>query len=110
MKTTKLDNSGVFEPMTVRSNEIEFTLPPEAVSVRTNGVEFLSGQELPVWSELTIDLKSPDSDALIHCNGIVVGASGNKHSGFVISILFVGMEAEAQSQVEALARVQRMTL
>ena len=61
MKTTKLDKSGMFEPLTVRSNEIEFTLPPEAVNVRSNGVEFLANQELPVWSELTIDLKSPSS-------------------------------------------------
>lgn len=110
MKTSKLDKSGVFDPLTVRSNELEFTLPPEAVNVRSNGVEFLSDQELPVWSELTIDLKSPNTHETIHCNGIVVGASGSRHSGFVISILFVGLDPEAQSQVESLARVQHMTL
>ena len=109
MKTTKLDKSGVFEPLTVRSNEIEFNLPPEAVNVRSNGVEFLAKQELPVWSELTIDLKSPSSNEPIHCNGIVVESSGSRHSGFVISILFVGLDPEAQSQVETVARVQCMS-
>ena len=109
MKTTKLDKSGMFEPLTVRSNEIEFTLPPEAVNVRSNDVEFLANQELPVWSELTIDLKSPSSNEPIHCNGIVVGSSGSRHSGFVISILFVGLDPEAQSQVESLARVHCMS-
>jgi hypothetical protein len=109
MKTTKLDKSGMFEPLTVRSNEIEFTLPPEAVNVRSNGVEFLANQELPVWSELTIDLKSPRNNETIHCNGIVVGSSGSRHSGFVISILFVGLDPEAQSQLESLARVHCMS-
>jgi hypothetical protein len=110
MKTTKLDTSGMFEPLTVKSDEIQFTLPPEAVNVRANGVEFLSSQELPVWSELTIELRSPKTHNPIQCNGIVVGASGSKHSGFVISILFVGLEPEAQSQVETLSRSQHMTL
>ncbi|MDB4665473.1 hypothetical protein OAE97_03940 [Verrucomicrobia bacterium] len=74
MKTTRLDTSGMFEPLTVKSDEIQFTLPPEAVNVRANGVEFLSSQELPVWSELTIELRSPKTHKPIQCNGIVVGA------------------------------------
>ena len=110
MKATKLDQSGVFEPFKVKSGGIEFSLPPEAVNVRSNGVEFLSPEALPVWSELTIELTSPADQSPIHCSGIVVGSNGSKHAGFVVSILFVGLNPQAQSQVEALARVQPLSL
>ena len=108
MKATKLDQTGVFEPLKVRSGGVEFSLPPEAVNVRSNGVEFLSPEPLPVWSELTLELSSPSDQQSIHCN--VVSSNGSKHSGFVVSILFLGLDALTQSQVEALARVQRLSL
>ena len=110
MKVTKLDQTGVFEPLKVRSGGVEFSLPPEAVNVRSNGVEFLSPEPLPVWSELTLELSSPSDQQSIHCNGIVVSSNGSKHSGFVVSILFLGLDALAQSQIEALARDQRLSL
>ena len=44
MKATKLDTSGVFDPVKVRAHELELALPAHTVHLTKNGVEFLSDQ------------------------------------------------------------------
>lgn len=106
MKTTKLDTSGVFEPVKVTANELELSLPAHSVHLRNNGIEFLSTKEVPMWTELTIDLQSPNQDGRINCTGIVVGSTGNKHNGYVVSIIFMGITPEAQERLSSLVQTQ----
>jgi len=106
MKATKLDTSGVFDPVKVRAHELELALPAHTVHLTKNGVEFLSDQEVAMWTELTIDLQSPNQDNRIHCNGIVVGCSGNKHNGYLVSIIFMGIAPEAQQRLTELVQAQ----
>ncbi len=106
MKTTKLDTSGVFEPVKVTANELELSLPAHSVHLRNNGIEFLSTKEVPMWTELTIELQSPNQDGRINCTGIVVGSTGNKHNGFVVSIIFMGITPEAQERLTSLVQIQ----
>ena len=106
MKTSKLDSSGVFDPVTVKTNEMEFSLPTHSVHIRKNGVEFLSEREVPMWTELTIDLQSPNQTGQINCTGIVVGCTGNKHAGYVVSIVFTGITPEAQERLTDLVQAQ----
>ena len=106
MKTTKLDTSGVFEPVKVTASELELSLPAHSVHLRNNGIEFLSEKDVPMWTELTIDLQSPNQSGRINCNGIVVACSGNKHNGYVVSIIFMGISPEAQERLTSLVQTQ----
>lgn len=107
MKTTKLDRSGVFdEPVKLANSEMELSLPAHTVHLRNNGIEFLSENEVPLWTELTIELQSPTQSCNIKCTGIVVGASGNKHNGYVISIIFMGITPDAQERLSQLVQTQ----
>ena len=40
MSTSKLDTSGVFQPVTVKSDRTTLNLPQAAVRIRKNGIEF----------------------------------------------------------------------
>jgi hypothetical protein len=106
MKTTKLDTSGVFEPVKVTNNELELSLPTHSVHIRNNGIEFLSSKEVPMWTELNVDLQAATEDGRIQCTGIVVGCSGNKHNGYVVSIIFMGITPEAQERLTTLVEAQ----
>lgn len=100
MKSSKLDTSGIFD----LAKEMEFSLPIHSVQIRKNGISFLSTKSVPVWSELTLDLQSVSQNEEIHCRGTVVDCSGNKHSGYVVSITFTEVSPEAQERLSHLAQ------
>ena len=79
-------------------------LEPGAVSVSKNGIEFRSEQPIPTWTELTVSLVPPHSIERITCTGVVVGCTGNRHLGYVISLLFSGLTPHAARQLGHLAR------
>ena len=79
-------------------------LEPGAVSVSKNGIEFRSQQPIPTWTELTVSLMPPHSTERITCTGVVVGCTGNRHLGYVISLLFSGLTPHAMRQLGDLAR------
>ncbi len=106
MSSGKLDRSGVFQPVTVRSSTTTLNLPTSAVHVRKNGIEFLSSQSIPAWTEMTVDLYSPGDAKKIHCTGIVVGCTGNRHSGYVVSMLFMSLSRQAQERLNQMAGAQ----
>lgn len=99
MSSSKLDPSGAFQPVTVVGQQTELTLPPHAVRISKNGVEFLSEQSIPLWKELTITLSAGPERKRIRCAGVVVGCSGSRHSGYVISIMFTHLSRQAEEQL-----------
>lgn len=99
MSSSKFDTSGAFQPVTVHGHETQLSLPPHAVRISKNGVEFLSDQSIPLWKELTITLSSPADHKRINCAGVVVGCSGNRHSGYVISIMFTHLSRQAEQRL-----------
>ncbi|MCS1410795.1 MAG: hypothetical protein M2R45_03990 [Verrucomicrobia subdivision 3 bacterium] len=106
MKSSKLDTSGVFDPVTVTNKEMELSLPAHSVHLQNNGIEFLSLSEVPLWTELAIHLQSPTQAGKIQCNGIVVGCIGNKHAGYVVSIIFTGVLPDVQERISDLVQAQ----
>ena len=99
MSSSKLDTSGAFQPVTVHGLQTQLTLPPHAVRLSRNGIEFLSQQSIPLWAELTITLSAPSDHKRIHCAGVVVGCSGNRHSGYVVSIMFTHLSRQAEQRL-----------
>ncbi len=103
MSSSKLDRSGPFQPVTVHGHQTQLTLPPHTVRVSKNGIEFLSPQSVPLWTELTLTLSAPADHQRIRCAGVVVNCSGNRHSGYVVSIMFTHLSRQAEQRLAASA-------
>lgn len=99
MSTSKLDTSGVFDS---QSAEVRLTLSSQAIKFRSNGIEFLSSKPVPVWSEMTIDIQSPDSKK-VRGSGVVVACEGSRQSGYVVSFIFMNLSKQAQERLGALS-------
>lgn len=104
MKSCKLDTSGIFDSAKATEKEMEFSLPTHSVQIGKSGISFLSAKAVPLWSELTLDLQSASQNEKIHCRGTVVDCSGNKHTGYVVSITFTGVSPVAQERLSHLTQ------
>jgi hypothetical protein len=78
-------------------------LPAHAVTIRKNGIEFASTKPLPPWTEVTLDIESPVERRKVACRGVVVACNGNRHSGYQIALLFVGLTPQTQQRLESIA-------
>lgn len=101
MSTSKLDTSGVFAQESSAS-EMRLTLCAETIKFRRNGIEFLSSKPLPLWTEMTIDIQSPDAKK-VRGSGVVVGCEGTRQSGYVVSFIFMNLSRQAQERLGMLA-------
>lgn len=102
MSTSKLDTSGIFQPLNVSENRTQLTLPAHSVCIRKNGLEFRSEKALSLWTEMTIDLDC-GTGKKIHCHGVVVACHGNRHTGFIVSMLLMNLSRAAQERLDMLA-------
>ncbi len=78
-------------------------LPATAVTIRKNGIEFASAKPLPPWTEVTLDIESPSERRKVTCRGVVVACEGNRHAGYQVALLFVGLSPQTQQRLESLA-------
>ena len=102
MSTSKLDTSGIFQPLKVMENRTQLTLPAHSVCIRKNGLEFRSEKPLSLWTEMTIDLVC-GTGKKIHCHGVVVACNGNRHTGFIVSMVLMNLSRSAQERLDLLA-------
>ncbi len=103
MSARKLDRSKSPKPVVVKSRQTILALAPAAVRVRRNGIEFRSEAAFQPWVEMTVELESPKDGQTIRCHGIVVACDGSRHTGYLVSLLFSGLTAEAQQHLQQLA-------
>lgn len=106
MSTSKLDTSGVFHPLKVHSRQTQLSLPAHAIRFRKNGIEFRSANPIPTWTEMTVDLQSAGETRKLHCTGVVVDCSGNRHSGYLVSMVFMNLTRQSQEHLTRLAYSQ----
>ncbi len=107
MSARKISHQNASEPqLTVNSRKANLTLAPDAVSVHKGGIEFRSQTAFPNWVEMTVTLKSPLDGATVNCSGVVVDCSGNKHSGYHVSMVFTGMSKQAEAQLNTIVYSQ----
>jgi hypothetical protein len=104
MSASKLDASNAFKPFTVESGELQLSLPASAVHIHKNGIEFRAGQSIPVWKEMTVSLVSPEQPRGLKFNGVVVACDGNKHAGFVISMVITSLSRHCQERLASMAQ------
>lgn len=79
------------------------SLPAGAVTIRKNGIEFLSEKPLSPWTEVNLAIESPSEKRRVTCRGVVVACDGNRHAGYQVSLLFLGMTPQSQQRLESIA-------
>ena len=53
---------------------------------------------------MTVALQSPQDGTKIHCAGVVIACSGNKHTGYNVSMVSPSLhDAPAQQRLNAMA-------
>lgn len=103
MSARKVNGIGVFQPVAVQSNQTRLFLAPNQVKVRKNGVEFRSITPIAPWTEMTVTLQSNRGAGKVHCNGVVVACNGNRHGGYLVSMVFTNLSKQAQATLNLLA-------
>lgn len=102
MSASKLDRSPSSSSLSGATNHTLLDLAADEVYFRKNGIEFRAKVSIPVWTEMTVDLQTPKGKH-VACNGVVVACSGNRHTGFMIAMVFTGMSPQHQQQLNEFA-------
>ena len=79
-------------------------LPASAVRLRKSGIEFRNGQPIPLLTEMTVTVEGLPDGRKLESSGVIVACDGNRHAGFMISMLFTGLTPQSQQRLSALAR------
>ena len=69
------------------------------------GIEFRSDNSIPVWTEMTMELQTPLEPKKLHCTGVVVACTGNRHAGFKVSMVFTRLSRQTQARLSSMASV-----
>ena len=101
MSARKITNPELFQPTAVNA-QTRLDLPAGAVRVRKNGIEFRTESEIPVWTEMTVAMQTPASSKKVNFTGVVVACSGNRLTGYLVSLLFTNVSKQAQAQLSSL--------
>jgi len=104
MSAKKFESADSFQKVTVEGRQSRLELSEEEVVIRKGGIEFRSPVPFNPWTEMTIALQSPREGSRIQCSGVVIACSGNKHTGYRISLVFTSMSRQAQSRLSLMAR------
>jgi hypothetical protein len=111
MSTSKFDTSGVFQALpspAASAQPTRLRLNSNAVRICKNGIEFLSSSPIPAWKEMSVELQTP-RDGKVQCRGIVVSCIGNRHSGYVVSMVFMNLSRQSQERLSSLAYSQPLS-
>ena len=74
--------------------------------VHKNGIEFRSATPFSEWAEMTMTLQSPGDGGKVHCTGVVISCTGNKHAGYHVSMVLTGLSRQAQARLSTIAYTQ----
>jgi len=104
MSARKIETGGAArQGITVDSRQTHLNLSPESVVIHRNGIEFRSPAPFNPWTEMTVALHSQRDNSRLQCAGVVVACSGNKHTGYHVSMVFTSLTKQGQARLQALA-------
>src|SRR5437867_9481973 len=107
MSARRIESTGSLnQHVTVEARQTRLSLSPNSVIIHKNGIEFRSTSPLSPWTEMTLMLRSPRDDGKVHCNGVVIACTGNKHTGYHISMVFTSLSKQAQARLSSMAHSQ----
>jgi hypothetical protein len=105
MSARKIESSGSLQQhVTVEARQARLSLSPASVVIHKNGIEFRSATAFAPWTEMTLTVQSPRDNGKIHCSGVVISCTGNKHSGYHVSMVLTGLSKQAQERLSSMAQ------
>ena len=102
MSARKFDTD-ILSAVNVQARQTRLSLSADQVRIHRNGVEFRSETPIASWTEMTVTLQSPRDAGRVHCTGVVVGCTGNRHDGYAVSMVFTSLSKQSQARLESLA-------
>jgi hypothetical protein len=103
MSARNAEVAGSVHQFTVEARQTRLSLSPDEVIIQKNGIEFRSSTAFSPWAEMTMTLQSPRDGAKVHCTGVVISCTGNKHTGYHVSMVFTGLSKQAEARLSAMA-------
>ena len=103
MSARKIQVANDFQQVTVQSRQTVLSLAPDQVRIRRNGVEFRSTTPISAWTEMTVTLRSTRDSGRVHCTGVVIACNGNRHNGYIVSMVFTNLSKQSQARLNLLA-------
>jgi hypothetical protein len=103
MSARKIETNGSLDHVTIEARQTRLCLSPDAVIIHKNGIEFRSATAFSPWAEMTLTLQSPKGDNKVNCNGVVISCTGNKHTGYHVSLVFTSLSKHAQLRLSQMA-------
>jgi hypothetical protein len=106
MSARRIENTIPLQNVTVEARQTRLALSPDSVILHKNGIEFRSTLGFSPWTEMTLTLQSPRDSSKVNCNGVVISCTGNKHTGYHVSLVFTGLSKQAQARLSQMAYSQ----
>ena len=104
MSARKVESPGSLQQhVTVEARQSRLSLSSDSVIISKHGIEFRSTTAFSPWTEMTMTLQSPQDGGRVHCNGVVISCSGNRHTGYHVSMVFTNLSKQAEERLSLLA-------
>jgi PilZ domain len=104
MSAKKFVGGGSFEQtVTVEARQASLELSADTVVICKNGIEFRSPTPFNPWTEMTVALQPSGGGARLHCHGVVIACSGNKHAGYHVAMVFTGLSKQAETRLATMS-------
>lgn len=103
MSARKASATGLSENVVVQGRQASLTLSEDSVLIHRGGIEFRSPAPFNTWTEMNVSLRARDN-GVINCAGVVISCSGNRHSGYHVSMVFTSLSKQAQARLNALSQ------
>ena|SRR5690348_1564687 len=105
MSARKIEPGSLQQHVTIEARQTRLVLSPGSVIIHKNGIEFRSATAFAPWTEMTLTLQSPAENGRVNCNGVVIACTGNKHSGYHVSMVFTSMTKQAQARLSTMVQM-----
>ena len=100
MATRKAD-SAAFATSTRSATQLN--LAADTTCIRKNGIEFRSATPIAAWTEMTVALRDPEDGREVSATGVVVDCRGDRHQGYMVSMVFMELTPLAQARLSLMA-------
>ena len=91
------------QPVTVEARQASLELSADTVVIHKSGIEFRSPAPFNPWTEMTVALQPPGGEGGLHCHGVVIACSGNRHTGYHVSMVFTSLTKQVQTRLNSMA-------
>ena len=104
MSARKAESAGrLHHSLSLEARQKRLSLSPDAFILHKNGIEFRSAGAFSPWSEMTLTLQAPHEEGKVHCTGVVISCTGNKHTGYHVSMVLTGLSKQGEARLSAMA-------